>query len=245
MANMRLTPITRTAVASSRSRWSGRFLRAWAGLRSQRGFSMIELLVVILVASVLTTAALLFLQGTSRVFNSQEVRIQNQDDARTAMNQMTRYLRMATDSADNGTTLSNAMATASPNDIEFYCDVDGDKVAEKVRYYLVGSVLRSQTVDPEWVTGQNPYWRYGAYTTDGIVIENRVRNETSQPMFLYYRQGTLGLEAFSPSTDVQKREVVTVGVFIRVGARPDLAERDVYLSTEVQLRQRYTGGLDL
>jgi prepilin-type N-terminal cleavage/methylation domain-containing protein len=224
---------------------SARLLRTWADLRSQRGFSMIELLVVMIVASILTTAALMFLQGTGRVFNSQQVRMQNQDDARTAMNQMTRYLRMATDSADNGTTLSNAVATALPKDLEFYCDVDGDKEAEKVRYYLTGSLLRSQTVEPELVTGQNPYWRYGAYTTDGIVIENRVRNEDSEPMFLYYRQGALGLEAFSPSTDVQRREVVTVGLFIRVGARPDLAKRDVYLSTEVQLRQRYTGGLDL
>ena len=113
----------------------------------------------------------------------------NQDDARTAINQMTRYLRMATDSADNVTTLSNAVATALPQDIEFYCDVDGDEVAEKVRYYLEGSVLMSQTVDPEWVEGEHPYWEYGAYDTDGVVIENRVRNEETEPMFIYYRQG--------------------------------------------------------
>jgi prepilin-type N-terminal cleavage/methylation domain-containing protein len=234
------------AIGRCGSRWAAHFRSTWRGLRSQRGFSLVELLVVMLVASILTVAVLLFLQGTTRVFNSQEVRIQNQDDARTAVNQLTRYLRMATNSEDNGTTLSNAIATTLPGDVEFYCDVDGDTVAEKLRYYLVGNVLRSQSVDPEWVTGEHPYWRYGAYTTDGIVIENRVRNESNQPMFVYYRQAATGsLEQFSPATDVDRRQVVTVGIFIRVGARPDLAERDVYLSTEVQIRQRYTGGLDL
>ena len=49
-------------------------------------------------------------RGTTSVFNSQEVRMLNQDDARTAINQMARYIRMATSSADNQSTVSNAIA---------------------------------------------------------------------------------------------------------------------------------------
>lgn len=215
-------------------------------VRRDRGFTVVELMVVILLAGILSVAGLMFLGSTTKVFNSQGVRMLNQDDARTAVNQMTRYLRMATDSMDNQTTQSNAVATALGMDIEFFCDVDGDGEAEKVRYYLVDNELRSQTEEPEWVEdGDDSYWEYGEYETDGIVIENRVRNEEDQPLFTYYHQGESGLEEFTPSTDELRREIVSVGLFIRVGERPELAARDMFLSTEVQIRQRYSGGLDI
>ncbi len=241
----RLIGGTTGALESSSARASQR-LRCLAGsaLRRQRGFSLIELLVVMLIGSILATAALMFLSSTTNVFNANSVRVLNQDDARTAVGQMTRFLRMATDSADNGTTLSNAVITAQPQDVEFYCDLDGDGVSDKVRYYLSGNILMMQSEAPTWTAGPPARWVYGAYDTDGIVIENRVRNE-EEPLFTYYRQGTTGLEACTPTTDTLKREVVAVGIRIRVGERPDLAKRDVYLSTQVQIRQRYTGGLDI
>jgi prepilin-type N-terminal cleavage/methylation domain-containing protein len=212
-------------------------------LRGQGGFTLIELLVVILLASVISVGVLTMLSGATNVFNSQEVRMINQDDARTAINQMARYLRMATDSADSQSTASNAIALANPQEIVFYCDVDGDGVAEKVRYYLASSILRSQTEEPDWRTSPTPGWYYGAYDTGGVVIENRVRNE-SQPMFVYYRYGGSGtLEAFTPSSDSLRESVVAIGITIQVGERPDLAAKDVELTTQVQIRQRYEGGL--
>jgi hypothetical protein len=200
-------------------------------------------MVVMLIASLITVAILMVLQNTTRVFNSQQVRILNQDDARTAINQMTRYIRMMTSSEDNLTTISNAIATAGEQEIEFYCDVDGDDDAEKVRYYVEDSELRSQTQEPEGIE-TTPYWQYGEYDNEGVVIENRVRNG-AVPMFLYYRYSDEhgSLEAFTPTTAEQLREVVTVGVTIKVGERPDLAAKDVVLSTDVQIRQRYEGGL--
>jgi prepilin-type N-terminal cleavage/methylation domain-containing protein len=217
--------------------------RVRSRLSGQRGFTLIELTMVVLLASMISVAVLLMLQGTSNVFNSQEVRMLNQDDARTAINQVARYLRMATDSADNQSTVSNAIALANPQEVVFYCDVDGDKVSEKVRYYLANSILRSQTEDPEWVTSPTPGWHYGSYDTDGVVIENRVRN-ASDPMFTYYRyNGSGALETFSPSTDSLREKIVAIGITIKVGERPDLAAKDVELTTQVQIRQRYEGGL--
>jgi hypothetical protein len=195
-----------------------------------------------LIAGVITGSVLAILSSTTGVFNAQSTRMQNQDDARTAINQIARYIRMATSSADNVSTQSNAIATALPQDIEFYCDVDGDGTAEKIRYYLNGTVLMSQAADPEWVTGSSPHWEYGEYETDGIVIENTVRNGTS-PLFTYYRYDEGKLEAFSPSTPTELREVVTVEISIRVNERPDLAATDVVLETQVQIRQRYEGEL--
>jgi prepilin-type N-terminal cleavage/methylation domain-containing protein len=212
-------------------------------LSGQRGFSLVELLVVILAGTIVSVAVLLVLRGTSTVFNSQEMRILNQDDARLAINQMSRFIRMATSSADNESSASNAIATALGQDIAFYCDVDGDGIAEKVRYYVEGSVLWSQTEDPVWVETPTPGWQYGDYDTDGVVIENRVRNE-ALAMFTYYRYNGAGaLESFVPTSDAQRAQVVNVGITIKVGERPDLAPKDVVLSTDVQIRQRYEGGL--
>jgi prepilin-type N-terminal cleavage/methylation domain-containing protein len=246
-----LLPETQTGAGGRRRRWALALRRSVrVRLGGQRGVSMIELLLVILLASVVSTAVLMVLQGTTKVFNSQEVRMLNQDDARTAINQMARYIRMATSSEDNQITLSNAIATAEAQNIEFYCDVDGDFKAEKTRYYVDGSVLMSQTMQPRWIAGTTtpsttqPRWVYDAYDNTGVVIENRVRNG-AEPMFTYYRyvdeHGTL--EVFAPSTELLRREIVTIGITIKVGERPDLAAKDVVLSTDVQIRQRYQGGL--
>jgi prepilin-type N-terminal cleavage/methylation domain-containing protein len=234
----------RRAVGERRTRASLIYASARAKLSAQCGFTLVELLLVMLVSSVIMVAVLMVLQGTTRVFNSQEVRMLNQDDARTAINQMTRYLRMATSSADNGTTLSNAIETALPQQVEFYCDIDGDSEVEKARYYLVNNVLWLQSDQPIWITGTSPHWQYNGYDSNGLVIQNRVRNGT-EPMFTYYRyvDATGTLQAFTPVTVEDKRSIVTIGITIMVGDRPDLAAKDVILSTSVQIRQRYQGGL--
>jgi prepilin-type N-terminal cleavage/methylation domain-containing protein len=241
-----LTPMAIAIDSNGKSRrrdrrWSGaRLLRRISG---QSGFTLIELLMVILLAAVIAVAALLTLHGTSRVFYAEEVRMLNQDDARTAINQMARYIRMATSSSANQTTVSDAIATALPQDLEFYCDVDGDGVSERLRYYLEESVLWSQIEEPEWVEEEPPYWSYGEYDTSGVVIENRVRNGT-EAVFAFYRyDGGGGLEQFTPSTDVERGQIVSVGITVKVGERPDLVAKDVVLSTDVQIRQRHKGGL--
>jgi prepilin-type N-terminal cleavage/methylation domain-containing protein len=223
----------------------GPALLCWVRHRwhDQRGFTLIELLVVMLIATIVSVAVLGVLSSTTNVFNSQSVRLLNQDDARTAINQMARYIRMATSSASNMTSQSNAVATALPQDIEFYCDVDGDDVAERMRYYLDANELMSQTQEPEWIVATEPYWEYGAYDNQGLVIENRVRNGTAA-LFTYYRYDSGLLEAFTPTTDAERQEIVTVGLLIKVGERPDLAAKDVVLATDVQIRQRYNWGLE-
>jgi MSHA biogenesis protein MshO len=213
-----------------------------ARARGQHGFTLVELLVTILIVAILSVGILMTLSSLTRAFDSQVVRIQNQDDARIAVNQMARYLRMATSSADNLTSQSDAIASALPQKLEFYCDLNSDSVADKVTYYLSGTTLRMQTVSPVLVAGSNPHYDYPAYDADGIVIQDAVRNGT-EAVFTYYRYSGGAVEAFTPVTAADRAEIVTVSMQLTVNERPDLARGNVVLSGDVQLRQRYEGGL--
>jgi prepilin-type N-terminal cleavage/methylation domain-containing protein len=215
--------------------------RRLRGMR-QEGFTLVELLVTVVLVSVLGVATLLIFSSLSGVFNTQGVRIQNQDDARTAVNQIARYIRMATSSADNMTTQSDAIASALPLEVQFYCDIDSDARAEKVRYYLEGTTLRMQTAEPEWVSGSNPHYEYPAYNTDGIVVQDAIRNGT-HAVFTYYQYVGGTMAAFTPVSAAERELIVTVSIWLTVNERPDLARSDVVLATDVQIRQRYEGGL--
>jgi prepilin-type N-terminal cleavage/methylation domain-containing protein len=231
-----------TSALSDESRIGGRLRSVRVRLRSQAGFTLVELLVVVLLGGILSAAIIGVLLSVSGVFNSQGVRIQNQDDARTAINQVSRYIRMATSSADNQTSQTNSVLTALPQDLEFYCDLDGDGVAEKARYYLSGTSLKMQAVEPTWVLTPSPHWTYPTYTTDGVVVQNAIRNGTSA-LFRYYKNVSGSMVEFTPSTAALRQLVVTVGISLTVNEKPALAKGNVQLATNVEIRQRYEGGL--
>lgn len=207
------------------------------------GFTIIELLLVIVIAAVVSVSVLMIFSSLTGVFYSQQARMLSQDDVRKAVNEMARFIRAATSSADNPSSQSNAIATALPQDIEFFCDVDGDDVAEKVRYYLDGTTLKTQTAEPVWLTSPTPHWEYSAYDTQGIVVQEAVQNG-SDPVFLYYHYVDGELELFAPTSAAERQEIVAVRISLKVNEDPQLAARDVILATDVQIRQRYEGGLE-
>jgi|WetSurMetagenome_2_1015567.scaffolds.fasta_scaffold34432_2 prepilin-type N-terminal cleavage/methylation domain-containing protein len=211
--------------------------------KEQAGFTIVELLVVMIVTSIVSVGILMVFTSLSGVFYSQGTRIQNQDDARMALNQIVRFLRMATSSADNMTSHSDAIASASTQNIEFFCDVDGDGLSEKVRYYLDGTTLRMQTAEPVWVTGTNPHYEYPAYNTNGIVVQEAIRNGAT-PVFTYNHYNPSILEPFTPVNATDREAIATIKVSLVVNEKPELAKSAVRLETDVQIRQRYEGGLE-
>ncbi len=221
-------------------------------LRKQEGFTLSEWVVVGLLGGILSAAVIAVLFSLTGVFHSQGTRMLNQDSARTAINQVGRYIRMATSSADNLTTQSNSIATALPHDLEFYVDLDGDGLAEKARYYVEGDTLKMQTADPQWVTSPAPGWTYGDYETDGIIIQAGVRNG-ADPVFRYYKLrtgstttsvGSSPLVEFEPTTAADRQLIVSIGISLVVNERTDLAKGDVHLATAVEIRQRDVRGLE-
>jgi prepilin-type N-terminal cleavage/methylation domain-containing protein len=209
----------------------------------QGGFTLVELVLAMALALIVVGAGLGVYISTLYSFSDSQARIQNQDDARTGINQVTRYLRMACSSASNRTTLSDAVETAGTAEIVFYADLDGDGVAEKARYYLSGTTLKMQTVNPNLAASPPTY---PAYTSNGVVIQNGVVNG-SAPVFTYYYYDDVSsnLAAFSspPTTSIDKRKVLAVKISLVVNESPRRARGPVSVSTLVQIRQRFDGGL--
>jgi prepilin-type N-terminal cleavage/methylation domain-containing protein len=219
-------------------------------LSDQRGFTLIEMLVVMLLLGVVVAAMLTFYLGIARSFADTSNRIVNQDDARTAMNQLTRYIRMACSSDSNLTSFSDAVAVASPQELVFYADLDGDGQADKVRFYLSGQTMRMATVAPDLSTSPPTY---PAYTLDGVVVMDGITNGTT-PIFTYYQMNPAYLTnpiasndtlvvLSNPTTDSDRRKILAVGLTLYVNEAPELSKGSVKLESLAQIRQRYNGGL--
>jgi prepilin-type N-terminal cleavage/methylation domain-containing protein len=222
---------------------AGNALRRVAGLRldsdgPQSGLTLIELMVTILVVGIMAGGILGVFVTTLRTFSTGQVRMQNQDEARLAMNQMTRYLRMASASESITTTRSDAIAVAGAQDVVFYADIDGDGVVEKGRYYLSGTTLRMQTAEPNM--GDSPP-TYPAFNTSGEVVREAVRNGGTA-IFRYYREGE-SVPMTSTSTFDLREEIALIEVTLYVNEVPELSRSNVRLVSRVLIRQRYDGGL--
>jgi prepilin-type N-terminal cleavage/methylation domain-containing protein len=211
-------------------------------LGGSRGFTLVELLVVILLVGILAGAMLGLYVGLVRSFAASGNRIVNQDDARLAVNGVARYIRMATSSASNLTTVSDAINYARPQELVMYADINGNGKPDKVRLYLSGLTLKMSTVAPNMSTSPPSY---PAYTTDGVIILNGVRNG-SAAIFTYYQydstQNNL-LVISNPTTAVDLGKIVAVGMTLYVNEVPKLNAGNVQLDSLTQIRQRYNGGL--
>ena len=218
-------------------------------LRNAGGFTLVELLVVCITAGLLGAAILGIYSGLVRSWADTNHRIVNQDDARFAINEISRYLRMAESSASNLTSFSDAVALATSSELVFYADLDGNRVPEKCRYYLDGTTLRLASLSPNTSTSPPSYPT--VYTSDGIVIMKGIQGTN---IFKYYKMNPAYLTNPIPSNDTlvlvsnptsadDLRSIIAVDITLTVNETPGLPVANVVLDTRVQIRQRYNGGL--
>lgn len=211
-------------------------------LRGSQGFTLVELLVVLVITGIIAGAMLGLYYGIMRSFADTGNRMVNQDDARTVVNQVGRYVRMATSSASNQTSISDAIAVAQPQELVFFADIDGNGNPDKVRYYLSGTTMKMATVAPNMST--NPP-SYPAYTTDGVLVMSGIQNGASA-IFTYYQYDTAQenlIVMSNPASAADLAKVVAVGMTLYVNEIPALSKGSVKLDSLTQIRQRYNGGL--
>ena len=237
-------------------------VRTWC--RKAQGFSLVELVVVCTLTALVGGAILGIYDGLVRSWADTSHRIVNQDDARLALDEVSRLLRMSESSESNLSSTSDAVAVAADNQLVFYSDIDGDGLAEKVRYYLDGTSLRMATVDPN--TSTSPPTYASTYTGDGVIIMNGVQNYSDtnstnwMPVFTFYKMNpayvgnpvpandTLIPISLTTSTHQQVTStdlpgIVAVEIKLAVNETPGVPKASFVLDTLIQIRQRYNGGL--
>jgi hypothetical protein len=221
-------------------------------LGTSEGFSIVELVVAMLVTGLLTAGMLGIYVGVSRSSADSTNRMINQDDARTAMGQAERFIRMAQFSDSNLTSTSDAVALAASQELTFYADVDGDNHAERVRYYMSGQNLMMSTTEPD--LSNSPPTYPSTPTSNSIVIMNGVVNGAT-PVFTYYQldpnyftnpipgNDTLVVLA-NPTTTADLAKIAAVNLTLYVNENPAISKGSVKLDSMVQIRQRYNGGIN-
>jgi prepilin-type N-terminal cleavage/methylation domain-containing protein len=221
-------------------------------LRGARGFTLIELLVVCLTAAVLGGAMLSLYESVVRSWADTGHRILNQDDARTAINEIARYIRMAESSASNLTSQTDAIALAQPQELVFYADINGNNLPDKVRIYLSGKTMWLASLAPNTATSPPTYPT--SYSTNGIVIMNGIQNGATA-IFTYYKMNPAYVSnpiaandtlvvISNPTSAADLASIVAVGISLWVNETPvGMSKGNVDLDTLIQIRQRYNGGL--
>ena len=212
--------------------------------RHEWGFTLVELLIVMSIAAIVVLATLTLYLSLLNNAADQQARMVNQDSARLAIYEMSRYLRAACSSESNLTSLSDAIAVAAPWECVFYADVDSDQAAERVRFFVDNKTLRGQTAEPD-LAAHPPTYPVG-YETDGTVILSGVQNG-EEPVFTYLAYGAEAASLFEledTSTADLRRKIVAIALRLVVNEEPKTARGQVELVTRVQIRERYDGGLD-
>jgi len=142
------------------------------------GFTLIELLIAIAIS----TAALGFVTYFAVDLSSFGVDLGNRLETERELEMTLRSILTELRSmgpADNG---AYDIATASPNTITFFTDVDGDGKFEQVRYFLVGTTLK-KGVTPSTGTP-------ATYSTGNEVVSDVVHYIVPGPaLFTYYGTG--------------------------------------------------------
>ena len=192
--------------------------------RSQRGFTVLEAVITIIVATtVVTLASSLFYQAW-KYWRLNQFQITAQDQTRSALNMLLAELREA-QSADNG---AYALESVGPYSLIFYSNVDADANKEHVRYFLDGTDFKKGVIDPVGVPAtyppQNEVVRF---------IASDIRNIT--PLFYYHPDSYTGTEDPLPNP-VAINEVRLVRIHIIIDANVDEHPAATELETAVSLR---------
>jgi len=191
--------------------------------KSQKGFSLIETLVLLVVFVVIVTA---IVSSLRYVYRGQRFAFEQADatrSARTGIERTVRDLREASD-ADNGAYPIISMATSSTS---FYSDYDNDDKIEQIRYFLDGSDFKRGTIES---AGDPPV--YATSTEVITTISTDVRNENiGTPLFTYYdKTGALMVDM----NDIDQLAFVLVRLVVNL--HPERAPDDFELRSSAALR---------
>ena len=128
-------------------------------LGSDKGFTLVELLISLVIGSVVLTGVVLIYSSLSKSYTTETARAGAQEDIRSGLAVMVEDIRMA--GLDPLGTAGGGFTISDPTDIEFITDLDFDgslDAGEQIRYFLNGTQLIQRMDDDA--------------TTDEVLLEN-------------------------------------------------------------------------
>lgn len=210
-----------------------RRLRQRAGRRPQRGFTLVELLIGIVLASIFALAIYGFFFATLDHARSQQTQWMAQSTGRTAIDRLSGEIRQAV-SPDDG--LTPPLISVTPTSIEMYVDPSRSTTAlkpipHKVRYSLASGQLVRERAIPANTT---PPFIYGAYGAREVLVE-KVQNGTV-PMFASVSEGGTALAATLAAGSPALRDVAQVSLRLIIGQSSGAKATTMEFNTDVALR---------
>jgi prepilin-type N-terminal cleavage/methylation domain-containing protein len=207
--------------------------------REDRGFSLLELTVVVTLLAVTLAAAWTVMTAVSLMSNKMSARATATDESQTFVNNIEDELLQANSLKSlAGTSTAAADAQAAFYDVQsreigFYADINQDGKPERIAYYMSGaSLIRQQTS----ATGVTYPFSWAASSAPVPVIRAVDPNWTG-PIFSYFGGGGWPPP---PITNVSQAASITV-VTVQVSNVATWADQSISYSASSTVRVRAIG----
>lgn len=197
----------------------------------QRGFTLVELLMALVLSSIFSLALFAFFFSGVNAARTSESQARAQSDGRAAIDRISRDARQAI-SPDQGATAP--VISLTPTSLEMYVDSTRTTTVtvprpQKVRYSIVSNQLIRETADP--VGAAFPF-TYGAYGASEVLVD-KIANGAAAAFTATTADGTL-LPATPTAT--QLRDAAQISIRLLVSQKTGNAASTLELNTDVGLR---------
>ncbi len=190
----------------------------------EKGFTVIEVVVVLGITSVLITALLRFVAAGYPLSRVTYLQQRSTETARLQLKRIAKAIREARPS-DAG---AYPLVEMEDQKLVFYADVDDDGATEMVRYELDGTDLIYGIIEP---SGDPIEYDPGSEITR--IVTHDVRNGFD-PIFVYY-SGDYPDDQ-TPLTPVDVTEVKYIQFALVIDVNPDVDPQPIQVISQVQIR---------
>jgi len=199
----------------------------------ERGFSLIETIVLIFVFAIVMAALNTFIIRTYRLYNYNFQQVAAINEARRGIETMVKEIRKARHGDDGAYPISQA----GDFNFIFYGDVDGiASTTERVRYFLDGKNFKKGVIKP---TGDPPQYVLSGETI--TILSAYVQNGTSSPVFKYYNGDWPGDTINNPlPTLTRLTDTKLMHVYLKINFDPARPPDDFILESDTQIRNLKT-----
>jgi prepilin-type N-terminal cleavage/methylation domain-containing protein len=192
---------------------------------NNRGFNLVEIVVVVAITSVIFLAVFNFGQGIFSFNSNAQANLSAQSDARRVLKNIVKELRSTSPSSLGSYPISLAGTSA----LTFFVNLDGDIYKEQVRYFLQGKELKRGVIKPSG----SPLIYNPANEQVSILV--RDINNGVTPIFEYFDSNYTGTSTplIQP---VQITKVRLIRITLKIEKDPNKSPGPIIVESQVFLR---------